>query len=102
MAHHYARPHDLDALHDELLAAGLAPVEVAGRGDDIWLAFPAGAEADEARAAEIVAAHDPLRRKRERATKEAQRDADLATVRLAAQADPTTAALLRLLGFAED
>lgn len=53
----YTRPHQLDVLHDELRAAGLAVEFVGGDGHTIWITVPDGVA--ETRVAAIVAAHDP-------------------------------------------
>jgi len=70
---HFQKANNLDAFHDELLAAlpNLRPVpnpsteraeleaviRVEGLGDDIWLTVPD--DADEAAIAAVVQAHDP-------------------------------------------
>jgi hypothetical protein len=54
----YAEPaNDLSQLHDELLAAGLAPERVEGLGDEITLTFPDGQARGPVDA--VVAAHTP-------------------------------------------
>lgn len=55
----YARPRNLDRLHEELIAAGLPPaacLAVAGEPDGVRLIYPDGV--DEAAVAAVVAAHD--------------------------------------------
>ena len=67
---HFQKPNDLSRLHDELLAAipSLRPVinvrgerepvmQVEGKGNDIWLTVPDGA--DEAAIGAVVTAHVP-------------------------------------------
>ncbi len=53
----YSHPNLLARLHDELLAAGITPERVEGRGEDIWITVADGA--NEQTIAVVVAAHDP-------------------------------------------
>jgi hypothetical protein len=98
---HYERAHDLSALHDALLAAGITPERVEGVNTDIWLTVPDGV--DEAAVQTVVEAHDPEAIRQARAQAEADRHqqsaADLALVQQRAAEDPAFAAGLRLLGL---
>lgn len=84
-------PHDLERLHAELAAAGVA-VPALGSVDGVPHTYDAsGAIVPLPKAAaRVVKAHRP---------RPTARDADLATVR--ASSDPVIRALLRLLGLAE-
>lgn len=53
----YSRPNRLDALQDQLWAAGIRPERVTGLGDAITIVVPDGT--DEGAVARIVAAHNP-------------------------------------------
>lgn len=93
----YTHARNLDRLHDELLAAGYAPLGVEGVEDEpegICLTF-ADDFADEAGVAAIVAAHDP---DPPAAPPTPEEDDALIAARMAA--DPAFAALVRRLGLA--
>ncbi len=53
----YMRPHRLDRLQDELLAAGIRPERVTSLGDSITIVVPDGA--DMATVQSVVDAHNP-------------------------------------------
>lgn len=38
----YSKPHRLSQLHDELIAAGITPLRVEGKDNDIWLTVEDG------------------------------------------------------------
>lgn len=52
----YTKPNRLNHLHDELLAAGITPIAVLGRGDDITI--DVDDSVDSAAVAAVVNAHD--------------------------------------------
>jgi hypothetical protein len=54
---HYAKTHSLSKLHDELLAAGIAPERVEGKDGAIWITVADGVS--EAAVAAVVGAHRP-------------------------------------------
>ncbi len=54
---HYRKPNRLPLLHDELQAAGVAPIRVEGLADDVWLTVEG--DQDEPTVQAVVAAHDP-------------------------------------------
>ena len=54
MRYHFNKVHQLNTLHDELLAAGLTPQHVEGRDDDIWITVE---PSDEAAVTTVVTAH---------------------------------------------
>lgn len=56
----YTLPNDLSQLHDQLIAAGLAPERAEGLGDGVALTYPDGT--DEPAVAAVVAAHVPQAR----------------------------------------
>lgn len=53
----YTKPHRLDALHDQLRAAGIRPERLTGLGDTLAIVVPDGT--DEAAVRAVVDAHDP-------------------------------------------
>lgn len=75
----YMRPHRLDALQDQLWAAGIRPERVTSLGDAITIVVPDGA--DMATVQAVVDAHDP-------------RALDAATTQRAQQQAQTRAAIL--------
>lgn len=52
----YTKPHKLSLLHDQLIAAGIAPLRVEGAGNQIWVTV--SNETTEASVGAVVAAHD--------------------------------------------
>lgn len=107
--YHYTRTHDLDGLHDDLLAAipelrpqpgvdgrPTAVAVVRGNGDDIWLDVPvtvAKAQLDA-----VVTAHDPLKHTRARQAAQQEHDDEETTLRkylASATPNPVLAALIR-------
>lgn len=92
----YTRPHRLEQLHDELVAAGLAVTTVEGDETTVWVSVPD--TVPEPAVATVIAAHDPESDTRREALAERTNEQIRQAVRTAAQgaagkrlADLTTA-----------
>jgi hypothetical protein len=89
----YSQPHDLSALHDELIAAGIRPTYVGGSASDpdrFVLELPD--DADEGAVAAVLAAHDkPAAVAKRQAAQQAERDEDTQVRGLVAQLDDAIA-----------
>lgn len=87
----YRVPNRLSRLHDELLATGIVPERVEGRGDNVWITVPD--TVTKARVDSTVAAHTPLVYVTEEREKEQLVKNDLLTLH-AALTDKTTSPVL--------